>query len=71
MDTKKGEGLMEKKLYKSNIDKKLCGVCGGIAEYLNIDSTVIRLILVLAIFFGGCGLLAYIIAALVMPNKPE
>ena len=62
---------MEKKLYKSNIDKKLCGVCGGIAEYLNIDSTVIRLILILAIFFGGCGLLAYIIAALVMPNKPE
>ena len=62
---------MEKKLYKSITDKKLCGVCGGIAEYLNIDSTVIRLILILAIFFGGCGLLAYIIAALVMPNKPE
>lgn len=62
---------MEKKLYKSITDNKLCGVCGGIAEYLNIDSTVIRLILILAIFFGGCGLLAYIIAALVMPNKPE
>ena len=62
---------MEKKLYKSNTDKKLCGVCGGIAEYLNIDSTVVRLILVLALLCAGSGLLAYIIAALVMPNKPE
>ena len=39
---------MEKKLYKSNTDKKVCGVCGGIAEYLNVDSTIIRLILILA-----------------------
>ena len=62
---------MDKKLYKSNTDKKLCGVCGGLAEYLNVDSTVVRLILVLAILFAGCGLLAYLIAALVMPNKPE
>ena len=62
---------MEKKLYKSNTDKKLCGVCGGIAEYLDIDSTVVRLIVVLGILFVGCGILAYIIAALVMPNKPE
>ncbi len=71
MDTEKGEKVMEKKLYKSKTDKKLCGVCGGIAEYLNIDSTVIRLIAILAILFAGGGLLAYIIAALVMPNKPE
>jgi phage shock protein PspC (stress-responsive transcriptional regulator) len=62
---------MEKKLYKSNTDKKICGVCGGLAEYLNVDSTVIRLIWVLAVLFAGCGLLAYIIAALVIPNKPE
>jgi phage shock protein PspC (stress-responsive transcriptional regulator) len=62
---------MEKKLYKSNTDKKICGVCGGLAEYLNVDSTVIRLILVLAVLFAGCGLLAYIIAALVIPDKPE
>lgn len=62
---------MEKKLYKSNTDKKLCGVCGGIAEYLDIDSTVVRLIVVLAVLFAGCGILAYIVAALVMPNKPE
>lgn len=62
---------MQKKLYKSNTDKKLCGVCGGIAEYFNIDSTIVRLILVLAVLFAGCGILAYIIAALVMPDKPE
>lgn len=62
---------MEKKLYKSKTDKKLCGVCGGIAEYLKVDSTVIRLIWVLAVFFAGCGILAYIIAALVIPEKPE
>ena len=62
---------MEKKLYKSNTDKKICGVCGGLAEYLNMDATIIRLILVLAVLFAGCGLLAYIIAALVIPNKPE
>ena len=62
---------MEKKLYRSNTDKKLCGVCGGLAEYLGIDSTVVRLILVLAVLFAGVGFLAYIIAALVMPVKPE
>ena len=61
---------MEKKLYKSNTDKKICGVCGGLAEYLNIDSTVIRLVTVLAILCVGCGLLAYIVAALIMPDKP-
>ena len=62
---------MEKKLYKSNTDKKICGVCGGLAEYLNMDATIIRLSWVLAVLFAGCGLLAYIIAALVIPNKPE
>ncbi len=62
---------MQKKLYKSGTDKKLCGVCGGIAEYLNIDSTIVRLILVLAVLFAGSGILAYIVAALIMPDKPE
>ena len=62
---------MEKKLYRSKSDKKICGVCGGLAEYLNVDPTVIRLIWVLAVLFAGCGLLAYIIAALVIPQQPE
>ncbi len=60
-----------KKLYKSNTDKKLCGVCGGIAEYFEIDPTLVRLLWVLFSVFVGSGLLAYIIAALIMSNKPE
>ena len=62
---------MEKKLYKSKTNKKLCGVCGGLAEYLDVDPTLVRLILVLSILFAGCGLLAYLIAALIIPVKPE
>ena len=62
---------MSKKLYKSNIDKKICGVCGGIAEYFDIDSTVVRLLLVLFSLCGGSGILAYIIAAIVMPDPVE
>ena len=62
---------MEKKLYRSNTDKKIAGVCGGLAEYLNIDSTIIRLVVAAAVIFAGAGLLAYIIAALIIPVKPE
>lgn len=56
-----------KKLKKSSTDRKICGVCGGIAEYLNIDSTVIRL-LALLLLCTGSGILIYIVAALVMPE---
>ena len=59
-----------KKLYLSSTDKKLFGVCGGIAEYFNIDSTLVRLAWVLAFFAVGIGLLAYIICALIIPNRP-
>ena len=62
---------MEKKLYRSRTDKKLCGVCGGLAKYFGIDSTIVRLALVLCVLFAGFGILAYIIAALVMPEEPE
>ncbi len=59
---------MEKKLHKSAADRKICGVCGGIAEYFGIDSTIIRLIwAILAVCFCT-GIIAYIIAALVMPE---
>ncbi len=61
----------KKRLYKSSTDKKLCGVCGGIAEYFEMDSTIIRLALVLFCILGGSGILAYIIAALVIPDKIE
>ena len=61
---------MEKKLYKSNQNKMLAGVCGGIAEYFGIDPTVVRLIWALFSLMGGCGILAYIIAAIIIPRNP-
>ena len=60
--------MKNKKLFKSEKDKKLCGVCGGIAEYFEIDSTLVRLGWVIFVFIGA-GILAYIIAAIVMPNE--
>ena len=57
-----------KRLVKSH-DKKLCGVCGGIAEYFNIDPSLVRLVWLLAVLFAGTGILAYIIAAIIMPEE--
>ncbi|MBP9995801.1 MAG: PspC domain-containing protein [Lachnospiraceae bacterium] len=58
---------MDKKLTKSQ-DKMICGVCGGIAEYFNIDITVVRILWVIFTLMGGCGIIAYIIAAIIMPE---
>ena len=58
---------MEKKLYKSSKNKMIDGVCAGIAEYFNIDPTLVRIGLVLFSAMGGAGILAYIIMAIVMP----
>lgn len=61
-----------RKLYLSDRDRKISGVCGGIAEYLNIDSTVVRLIWVILSFVPPFpGILAYILAAIIMPRKYE
>ena len=59
-----------KKLYRSRTNKMICGVCGGFGEYLNIDATVVRVIWALLAFssFGLC-LLAYFIAAIIMPDE--
>lgn len=62
---------MNRKLYKSNENKMLDGVCGGIAEYFDIDPTVVRLGWVVFCALGGSGILAYIIAAIVIPRRPE
>ena len=59
-----------RKLYKSNTDIKICGVCGGIGEYLNIDPTLIRLIFII-LAFTQVGILAYVIAALVIQGSPS
>lgn len=60
---------MEKRLYRINEGKIIAGVCGGVAEYFNIDPTVVRVIWAILGLSGG-GVLAYIIAALIMPVKP-
>ena len=60
---------MKKRLYKSSTDKKVCGVCGGIANYFDVDPTVIRLIWVIFTLAGSSGLIAYIIAAIIMPDE--
>lgn len=62
---------MDKRLYKSVTDKKLCGVCGGVAKYFKIDPTLVRLGWVVFTCLGGSGILAYIIAAIVIPEEPE
>ena len=62
---------MKKRLCKSATDKQLGGVCAGIAEYFNIDPTVIRLAWALFTLLGGAGILAYIVALLVMPDGSE
>ena len=62
---------MEKKLYRSNTNKKIAGVCAGLAEYLNIDPTIVRLIWALVVLCAGAGLLAYIVCALIIPEKPD
>lgn len=59
---------MQKRLTKSVKEKKICGVCGGIAEYFGIDPTLVRLAWVLFCALGGSGVLAYIVAAVIMPQ---
>jgi len=62
---------MKKKLYKTRKDKKLDGVCGGIAEYFDIDPTLVRLAWILFTALGGSGIVAYIVCAIVIPEKPD
>ncbi len=58
-------------LYRSRTDEKIAGVCGGLAEHLEVDSTIVRLIWVAATVLAGWGLIAYIIAWIVIPREPE
>lgn len=59
-----------RKLYRSRSDKMLAGVCSGLARYLNLDTTVVRLLFVLLFFLGGHGLLIYLILWILMPVEP-
>ena len=61
--------MNNKKLYKSR-DKKISGVCGGVAEYIGIDPAIVRIIWALVAFFTGFGFIAYLIAAVVLDENP-
>lgn len=63
-----GGNIMDKKLTRVNEGKKICGVCTGIGRYLGIDPTVIRLVFAILACFGGSGILAYLVAAVIMPQ---
>jgi len=60
-----------KKLYKIREGKKICGVCGGVAEYLNVDVSIVRIVWLAALLCAGTGGLLYLIAALILPYKEE
>lgn len=62
---------MKKRLYKIETGKKLDGVCGGIAEYFDIDPTLVRLLWIIFSCCWGGGIIAYIIAAIIMPKKSD
>ena len=62
---------MTKRLYRLRHDRKIAGVCSGIAAYFDIDPTIVRLIWVLIVLLGGFGLLAYLLAIIIIPEKPE
>ena len=63
--------MMDRRLNKSNENKMIDGGCGGLAEYFDIDPTLVRLGWVLFCALGGSGILAYIIAAIVIPRNPQ
>jgi phage shock protein PspC (stress-responsive transcriptional regulator) len=63
---------MQKKLHRSRTEKMIAGVCGGLAEYFNVDPTLIRVLWIIAVLFAGGGVLAYIILWIVLPlDVPE
>ena len=69
VSTGKGVKNMRKELRKSKTDRRICGVCGGIADYIGVDSNVVRLIWAAITLFAGAGLLLYIIAAIILPEE--
>ena len=60
---------MAKKLYRSKSNRKIWGICGGLAEYFDIDPTLLRVLAVVSIFISGLGLIAYIVMRIVVPER--
>lgn len=63
--------MENRKLCRASMDKKIFGVCGGLAHYFGLDATLVRLITVLLVFFAGLSFWVYIIAAFIMPETAE
>jgi len=61
---------MNKRLYRSRTDRMIWGVCGGLAKYFNIDTTIVRVAFVVSLFFGSLGFWVYIIMAIIVPLEP-
>jgi phage shock protein C len=60
---------VSKRLYRSRTEKVISGICGGLGEYFDVDSTIIRVLWAVSFFMGGAGLLAYIVAAVIIPER--
>ena len=71
MPTAKSEHNSPKGLYRSETNKVIAGVCGGLGEFFNVDPLIIRIIFILATVFGGSGLLVYLILWVLMPNPSQ
>lgn len=69
--TRVGSVAARRKLMRSRVNRKIAGVCAGFAEYFDLDITLVRVVWLLVALFGGGGILAYIIAWIVMPEEPE
>ena len=61
----------QRRLYRNQTNKVIAGVCSGLSEYLNVDTTVVRLVWILLTFLGGAGIIAYILAYFIIPAKPD
>ena len=62
--------MNRRSLYRCRHDRQIAGVAAGVAEFFDLDPTLVRLVWFLSIFFGGFGLLLYIVMAIIVPNEP-
>ena len=71
-EIRRKEEMMDnnRKFYRSGKDKMICGVCGGLGDYLNVDPTLIRLLWVLLTCWAGMSIVAYLVAAIIIPMEP-
>jgi phage shock protein C len=69
--TRVGSSACRKKLMRPIVDRKIAGVCAGVAEYFDLDVTLVRVLWLLLAIFGGGGVIAYLVAWVLMPSEPD